>query len=590
MRRSFRLPAFGTILRVAAATVLLAVAVSVYGPRLVEQRSREAVINARLELVRAPVPGRVVQALPPPGTPVASGTVLAVVEDPRVSAEPLARLEAELATARAELAATGETLNRLQALQQRLEARAERFARAVLASETLRRRALEERIVAARAAVAERRAHLERVRRLRRDRAVAEEEVQRAERELVEAEARLRELRLELERARTRLQALAAGVQLDRGGADVPYTRQRLDGLLATLAEWRTRRARLVARVEALARAVARERRRFQARTRVAVRSPLTGVVWRRDVAAGSHVPRAAPLGALVDCGDLLVTAILHQRTLTALTPGLPARIRPFGESRWLAGRVLAVRAAPVGEEDGFAVGLRPLEEEEAVVLVALEDQAPARDPTRFCDIGRSVELAIDGGSWLSALWQGWRRTEAPTTAATDPAPSPVAVGRLPGNDLRGATDRHAVSGPAPSTAVDTAQSKGPPAPSPHSAPATGGSPSPVASTSRPESSTLRPSVPTNTAADRRPTLSRLGADETSPMPPARLAPRGLAGERSGTVPDAPSRRAVGIWAPIPRILGLDREKVAVNPAVPARAPRAHEGVGTVPISPGGGP
>ncbi len=590
MRRRFRPPTFGTILRVAAATVLLAVAVSVYGPRLVEQRSREAVINARLELVRAPVPGRVVQALPPPGTPVATGAVLAVVEDPRVSAEPLARLEAELASARAELEATDETLARLQALQQKLGLRVERFARAALASETLRRRALEERIVAARAAVAERRAHLERVRRLRRDRAVSEEEVQRAERELVEAEARLRELRLELERARTRLRALAAGVHLDQGGADVPYTRQRLDGLMATLAEWRTRRARLAARVEALARAVAQEQRRFQARTRVAVRAPLTGVVWRRDVAAGSHVPRAAPLGALVDCGELLVTAILHQRTLTALTPGLPARIRPFGERRWLAGRVLAVRAAPVGEEDGFAVGLRPLEEEEAVVLVALEDRAPARDPTRFCDIGRSVELAIEGGSWLSALWRGWRRAEAPATAATDSVPSTVAIGRLPANDPGGGTGHNAVSGPALSAAFDTVRREAPRDLSPHPAPATGAVPSPAAQAGPPESPTLRKSAPIITAADRRPALSRPGADEAPATPPARLAPREPAGDAGSHVEGAASRRAVGLWAPLPGILGLDRTGMAVDPAVPVRAPRAHEGVGTAPVSPRGEP
>ncbi len=426
-----RLPAFGTVLRVTAAATLLAVALSVYAPRLAEQRTREAVVNARLEPVRTPLAGRLVRAPAAPGTPVEAGAVLAVVEDPRVSREALSRFEAELAAARAERAVVARALAELDERRRLLEARAERFARAALAARVAERRALEERMVAARARVAERRARLERMRRLLRHRAVAEEEVQRAERELVEAEAALRVLRWRHQRLRTELRALARDVHLDRGGADAPWSRQRLEDLRAEAARWRARRSRLEARIAALERAVARERARVAAAGRATVRAPMDAVIWRREVAAGGHVARDQPLVTLLDCRRLFVTAIVHQRDLADLAAGTRARVRPLGGRRWIAGRVLAVRAASFGPEDGFAVPLRPLEEDEAVVLVALEPTDLQHDAARFCHVGRSVELALARDWALARWWRGARpepEARAAVPAADPPRPAPAAL------------------------------------------------------------------------------------------------------------------------------------------------------------------
>ncbi|GBD40887.1 Chromosome partition protein Smc [bacterium HR39] len=388
---------FGTVLRLGAAATLLAVALSVYGPRVVEERTREAVINARLEPVRAPVPGVLRRDLGPPGRAVRPGELLAAVEDPRVERARESTFAVELADARGRLAAVEAELARLAALDAGFEARRLRALDVRLLEAALARRQVEARLAAARAALAERRAHAERVRRLRAARAVPQEELEQAERILAEAETRVRELELERERALLSLRALARGTLLP-GAEDVPYSRSRMDEVALRLGELARERDRLGARIRALGEALARERARREAEARAELRAPFHAVVWRRDVSAGAEVPRDQVLGLLLDCRTLYVTAIVHQRILPDLQPGLPAAARPFGESRWFPGRVVAVRAAPLVEEDGFAVLLRPLEEDEAVVLVELEAPELAADPARFCHVGRTVELALDRG------------------------------------------------------------------------------------------------------------------------------------------------------------------------------------------------
>ncbi len=392
-----RRPGFGTVVRLAAATTLLAVAISVYGPRLVEERTREAVVEARVEPVRAPVAGVLRRDLGPPGRAVAPGGLLAVVEDPRVERAAESTFAVELADARGRLAAVEAELARLGALDAALEARRLRALDVRLLDAALVRRQVEARLAAARAVAAERRAHLARIRRLRAARAVPEEELDRAERTFAEARSRVRELELERERALLALRALARGT-LPAGAQDVPGSRSRMDELALRTSELARERARLVARIAALREALVRERARRAARQRVVLRASFPAVVWRRDVSAGAEVGRGQPLGLLLDCRTLYVAAIVHQRNVGALEPGLPARARPFGETRWLPGRVVAVRAAPLAKEDGFAVALRPLEEDEAVVLVELDAPDLARDSARFCHVGRSVELALDRG------------------------------------------------------------------------------------------------------------------------------------------------------------------------------------------------
>jgi len=475
---------FGTVVRLGAAATLLAVAVSVYGPRVVEERTREAVINARLEPVRAPVPGVLRQDLGAPGRAVAPGDLLAVVEDPRVERARESQFAVDLADARGQLAAVEAELARLVALDAGLEARRLRAMKARLLDAALARRQVEARLAAARTVLAERRAHLERVRRLRTVRAVPQDELDLAERTLAEAQAQVEELELERERVLLSLRTLARGT-LPSDAQDVPYSRTRMDEFALRAGELARERDRLRARITALERALDRERARREAEQRVALRASFPAVVWRRDVSAGAEVPRDQVLGLLLDCRSLYVTAIVHQRVLPALEPGGPAAARPFGESRWLPGRLVAVRAAPLVGEDGFAVMLRPLEGDEAVVLVELDAPQLARDPARFCHVGRTVELSLARGlplvshlyRTIAGLFGETARTDAARageagegtdsgTSADDPpaAIRPAAPSRMPRKRRTGARLRTGPRGGGAGSAppVTTAAKGGP--------------------------------------------------------------------------------------------------------------------------------
>jgi len=97
------------------------------------------------------------------------------------------------------------------------------------------------------------------------------------------------------------------------------------------------------ARVNQARAAVARARLDLQYTT---VTAPTSGVVSARNVEVGQIVHAGQPLAALVDLGDVWVTANFKETQLAHMRPGQPVRIEVDATGQTLTGRVDSVSAA----------------------------------------------------------------------------------------------------------------------------------------------------------------------------------------------------------------------------------------------------
>src|ERR1700722_8446186 len=122
--RRLRLP-LGRVLRIALALAILVAAAAIYGPDLIYTTSSEAVINARVINVTAPIGGRIVQTPPADGTVIDAGTPLLAIDNPLVDRSHLIELEPTRTRVEAELVAqkrlVDELTNQISSLDQQMK-------------------------------------------------------------------------------------------------------------------------------------------------------------------------------------------------------------------------------------------------------------------------------------------------------------------------------------------------------------------------------------------------------------------------------------------------------------------------------------
>jgi HlyD family secretion protein len=373
-----------------------------WGPaqRLMQTTSVEAVVNARLVTLRAPIDGEVAEA---PGTlqvgaNLASGaTLLRIVnrradrsrlDDLRRTLEGLREeqlvLNAKIATLRAKHA---EFVEQTKSFQQgrikQLEARAAEIDSEIAGADvkfeeaaelSQRMSALESKGVQTPVA---------------RDRARREQEV--AVQAIAGAQQRARAVAVELEAART-------GTFVGDSYNDRPRSSQQADELQEQLigltAELRLRDAR-AARLET---ELAEETARFNDLAEAKIVAPANASVWEVLTAPGEEVRRGQDLVRLLDCNTSVVTAAVSESVYNQLRVGARARFRFRDDNKNLEGRVVhltGVAAAPAN----LAIAPSALMKEAYRVTVAI----PGLAASPACDLGRTGRVIFEDGSPATA-------------------------------------------------------------------------------------------------------------------------------------------------------------------------------------------
>lgn len=383
--------------RILVGVAVLVVAVWILIGEQLAGVSADAVINARLSSVRAPVAGDVTLAPLSLGARVRIGDDLGSIEDARADTVRLADLEMEV---RLEAAASARETSLVAWLQDQITALEAR----TLAYQSSREQELATRLERARA----------RLELLEADPAgeagdvpatLSQGQTENSGDPLLPGIA-LEYARERVSALEVELAALQSGVHLGDGYNDAPWSEQWRADLEARLAEHQSAQKEADDRLAAVTARLDAERLRVNRLTASPLRSSINGILWELRTESGENVQRGDELLKLVNCDSTIVTLSVTENIYNGLAVGDPATFRPQGHGSTFEGTI--VRLAGSGAETVYrnlavAPSTRHLERFD----VAVDVPGLADDPDFACAIGRTGRVFFDARplDWLRGMF-----------------------------------------------------------------------------------------------------------------------------------------------------------------------------------------
>jgi multidrug resistance efflux pump len=380
---------------------LLIVIIAGVGPlqRLLELSSTEAVVNARLVSLRAPIDGRIEDFAPTIGIAVSAGRVLLHISNSRADRARLDDLQRMVDQIEGERPAIAKRLARLKEIHEQIAQQARAF-------QAGRIRELEERVLDLKAQVsATEVSETEAASTLARTKLLAVSgyqttvAVERAERDAKVAAHTQKSLNHRLFATEVELEAARRGEYVGDSYNDRPSSLQHADELSVRIAETE---AELSYRDERLARlraALEAETARYSEISNAVLLSPIDGQVWEVLVAPGEEVRKGQDLLRLLDCSGALVTVTVRESVFNQLHIGDKARFRFSNQAGSYDGTIVRVSgsAAP---PDNLAIQATGLSSGGYRVVVSIPELASAH-----CSVGRTGTVLFNSsGGTLRSL------------------------------------------------------------------------------------------------------------------------------------------------------------------------------------------
>ncbi|MGD9805998.1 MAG: HlyD family secretion protein [Hyphomicrobiaceae bacterium] len=316
------------LLKSVVGLVLVAVVGWMPVQRIFQISSVEAVVNAQVVTLRAPISG-IVQRTPSTirvGSAIGDSQTLFAIENPRADHNNFERVQQDLAAAREELAAIDMRRERTMEMQADIEKRLANYR-------TDRTDQLSSALADANAGVGSAQAILDRAeleiarqQKLANGGIGARTALETATRDRNVAKATLAQARARKASISVQMSALAAGRYLGDGYYDAPASVQRLDSIADTLILIQVDAARLSQRIARLEQDLVREKRLFDLASRAELASPVGGRIWEVFTTPGEEVTTGQPLVSVLDCSRLLVTAAVSEAVYNTLSVGMSAR------------------------------------------------------------------------------------------------------------------------------------------------------------------------------------------------------------------------------------------------------------------------
>ncbi len=351
--------------------------------------SANAVVNAQVITVRAPVDGVLQLATRTLGTRIAMSERLGTIADPRPDETRLVDLRRTQASLRADLQRLEDLSGALVASRAGYLQQSQAYASGRLLQLDARLAETNASFEAAQARLRESDATMRRATDLSRsgvqtaadfNRARAGYEV--ASQDVEVARNRLRFLTVEIEAARR-------GVFLGDSFNDAPSSQQRVAEIEQRMGELSAEMRERQRRINLLDGQIDEERVRLGLFRESEIMAPAPGLLWEIMTGSGEYVRRAQDLLRVVDCTTTVVTASVREAVYNRLSVGDPVRFRLLGDGRVFDGVIS--RLAGSGAETiyrNLAVG--PSQEHLKRYDVTLVVPALVADPQQGCAVGRT--------------------------------------------------------------------------------------------------------------------------------------------------------------------------------------------------------
>lgn len=378
-----------SLLKVAAALAILAVAGVTLAPTLIYAQSDEALTNAPVATLRSAIPGIVERVAVTPGQTVAVGDLIAIVRNPLADPALVIDIDGRLRVVRSRLETAIAEAARLRVVQARLEADFDLWQDAQGVSIDLKRRQASAERQAAIARLAATAADLRRYEALKRRGFATSQRLEQAVRDRDVATEGVLSAELGIAREDQGLQAVAQGFTL--GDTDRSPTRQRIDEIDIRLANLDAAAISAVTDVHALEYERVLRVAQLERESVSELRATTGGVVWRVFAGAGEQVDANAPIVNLVDSGRMVVTAVFRQRHADGLKIGRAVSIHVIGNDLARTGRIAEVSGYYASDQRvAMAVVMRPDKEATVLATIVLDD------PLQSALVGLQATVRLD--------------------------------------------------------------------------------------------------------------------------------------------------------------------------------------------------
>lgn len=359
--------------------------------RLFQVSSVEAVLNAPVITLRAPIDGVVGGSFADlgVGSPIATAEPLASIENARADDRALRQAASALAAARAERSATASRLGDLEANRVAVAARLEDYRAARTEKVAAQIREADAQVASAIIRLDRAKAALLRSSKLMAKGISAVAAAEDAKGEVDQADAAVKEAEAHRATLQVEADALAAGRFLGDDYNDEPRSAQRIEEIDQAISALKADAGLQEARIADAEADQAREQRDFDRQHAAAVVAPVGGRIWEVLTAPGERVAAGQPLASVLDCSKLSVTAAVSESVYNSLSVGQRAEFFFREGGAPLAGRVAQLSGVSSAASN-FAILPSALTREAYRAVVTFDGAAP-----EGCPVGRTGRVVF---------------------------------------------------------------------------------------------------------------------------------------------------------------------------------------------------
>ena len=365
--------------------------------RLLELSSIEAVVNARLISLRAPIDGRIEDLAPTIGAAVPKGRLMLHISNSRADRARLDDLQRLTDQMEGERPAIAKRLVRLKEIHEQISRQARAFQAGRIRELEERMMDLKAQVSATEASESEATSTLTRTKKLAASGYQTTVAVERAERDAKVAAQTQKSLNHRLFASVVELEAARRGEYVGDSYNDRPSSLQHADELSVRVAEAEAELSSRDERLGKLHAALDAEAARYSELSNAVLTSPIDGQVWEVMVSPGEEVRKGQDLLRLLDCSGALVTVTVRESVFNHLRIGDHAQFRFFAQSGIYNGTIVRMSgsAAP---PDNLAIQPTPLSSGAYRIAVSVPDLASTQ-----CGVGRTGTVVFNASSASSS-------------------------------------------------------------------------------------------------------------------------------------------------------------------------------------------
>lgn len=369
-----------------------------------------AIINARITRIHAPIPGQFNAVYASPGMQVKAGQVLARIKPNMQQEQSIDALQGERQANLAQLTAAQQSLAQTQQQLAQLKQTGTTVVAADSAIAAAGVDAKRSDIDEARATVNQARAIYQRYAGLAADGAIAQSLVDEKKLGVDTAEAALKRAEATLQQSQTALNATQSGTQSSASGLNVSDQQARLMQVIQTQSGLITT---LQAQSDRLDQQLRQMQSQFSDKQDFVVSAPFSGVIYSVASEQSEQVNQLAPVMTLLDCQNLWVEGVVTAQQASQINTRQPVQVNFPGESGPISGTVDLIQAVgntPVpsanaqGTDHINVTQLQaltpPIKAElagQALMRVIIRIQPTARtsQPQGFCGVGQIAQVTF---------------------------------------------------------------------------------------------------------------------------------------------------------------------------------------------------